>query len=74
MRQGAAVGVAQAEHIGAGLLRGFERPQGEIGIGGVAVEEVLGVVDDFLAVILQVRDGLGDEREVLLFRDAERAL
>ena len=46
----AAVGVAQAEHVGAGLLRGFERAQRVIRVGGVAVEEVLGVVDHFLAV------------------------
>ena len=30
-------------------------------IGVVAVEEMLGVVDHFLAVVLQVADGFGDE-------------
>ena len=29
-RDRAAVGIAQAEHVRAGLLRGFERPQGDI--------------------------------------------
>ena len=29
----AAVGIAEAEHVGAGVLRGFERAQGESGIG-----------------------------------------
>ena len=70
----AAVGVAEAEDIGAGLLGGFERAQGVIGVGDVAVEEMLGVVDDFLAVILEVADGFGDEDEVLFVGDAERAL
>ena len=73
-RDGAAVGVAQAEHIGARLLRGFERPQREIGIGVVAVEEMLGVVDHFLAVILQKANRLGNERQIFFFGDAERAL
>ena len=50
----AAVGVAQAQHIGAGLLGGFERAQGEIAVGVVAVEEMLGVVDHFLAVVLEI--------------------
>ena len=68
MRQRAAVGVTQAQNISAVLLRGFKCPQGEIRIGGVAIEEVLGVIDDFFAVFLQVRDSLADEREVLFFR------
>ena len=56
--QRAAVGVAQAEHVGAGFLGGFERAQREIAIVLVAVEEVLGVVDHFLAVRLQVLHGV----------------
>ena len=64
----AAVGVAEAEHVGAGVLGGFERPQGVIGVGVVAVEEVLGVVDHFLAVLLQVPHGVGDQLEVLFER------
>ena len=51
--QRAAVGIAQAEHVGAGVAGGFQRPQGVGRIGRVAVEEVLGVVDHFLAVILE---------------------
>ena len=70
----AAVGVAQAKHVGARVLRGFQRAQREVRIRLVAVEEVLGVVDDFLAVLLQVSDGLGDDLQVLFFGDAERPL
>ncbi len=51
VRQVAAVGVAQAEHVGAGLLGGFERTHGELGVGVVAVEKMLGVVDHFAAVV-----------------------
>ena len=69
----AAVGVAEAEDIGAGLMGGFQGAQGVIGVGDVAVEEVLGVVDDFLAVILDVADGFGDEDEVFFVGDAEGA-
>jgi hypothetical protein len=50
----AAVGVAQAQHVGAGLVRGFQRAQRVIRVGDVAVEEMLGVVDHFLAVVLEV--------------------
>ena len=64
----AAVGIAEAEDIGAGLVRGLQRAEGVIGVGDVAVEEVLGIVDDFLAVILDVADGFGDEDEVFLVR------
>jgi hypothetical protein len=34
---------------------------------------VLGVVDHFFAVVLQIGDGLGDELQVFFFGDAERA-
>ena len=67
MRQRAAVGVAQAQNIRAVLLRRFKCPQCEIGIRGVAIKEVLGIVNDFFAVLLQVRDGLADQREVFFF-------
>ncbi len=74
VRQIAAVGVAQAQHIGAGFLGGFERAQRELGVGVVAVEEMLGVVDHFAAVVFQILHGLADQLQVLLFIDAERAV
>ena len=54
-------------------LRGFESAQGEVAVVDVAVEEMLGVVDDFFAVVLQVADGFGDDGEVFVFGDAESA-
>ena len=72
--QRAAVGIAEAEHVGAGVLRGFEGAQREIAVMDVAVEEVLGVVDDFFAVVFQIADGFRDDGEVFVFGDAERAV
>ncbi len=69
-----AVGIAEAKHIGSGLVRGFKSAQREIAIVNVAVEEMFGVVDDFAAMLLQVRDGFGNQREILIFADAERAM
>ena len=67
----AAIGVAQAQNIRAGILRGFERAQGEIAIGTVSIEEMLGIVDDFFTVSLQVLHGICDEFEVLVLLDAQ---
>ena len=53
--------------------RGFERAQREIRVGDVAVEEMLGVVDHFAAVLLQPSHRLADQLEVLLFGDAQGA-
>jgi hypothetical protein len=39
----------------------LECAEGVIGVGDIAVEEVLGIVDDLLTVILDVADGFGDE-------------
>ena len=41
-------------------MRGFQGLQRVAGIGGVAIEEMLGVVDHFLAVRLQVFHRIGD--------------
>ena len=70
---GPAVGVAQAQHVRAGLLGGFECPQGEIRLVRVTVEKMLGVVDHFSAVIFQIRHCIGDQLEVFLFSDSQRA-
>src|ERR1035437_9833364 len=43
MRQRAPVGVTQDESLGTRLFGGAKDPHGELGIGLVAVEEVLGV-------------------------------
>jgi len=49
----AAVGIAEAKDVGAGGWR-LRARAGKGGVGGVAVEEVLGVEDDSLAVLLEV--------------------
>src|ERR1022692_1693566 len=69
----ATVGIAQAEDIGAGVVGGLQGAQGVAGVGDVAVEEMLGVIDHFLAVVLDVAHGFGDEDEVLVLGDAEGA-
>ena len=72
-RDGPAVRVAQAQHVGAGFLRGFERAQGEIGLVRVAVEEMLRVIDHFLAVCFEIGDSIGNELEVFLFGNPQGA-
>ncbi len=49
-RQRGAVGVAQAEDLGAGLLGGAQGGERVTRVVGVGVEEVLGVVDHVLAL------------------------
>jgi hypothetical protein len=71
---GAAIRVAEAENIGAGNLGGFEGAECERRIGGVTVEEVLGVEDDFPAVLFQIGYGLRNQLDVFLFADTEGAL
>ena len=71
VRETAAVGVAQHQAVGAGLGRGGERAQGIVGVGLVAVEEVLGVVHQFLALLLQIAHRVGDHRHVFVERGAQ---
>ena len=72
--QHAAVGVAQRDDVGAGVVR---RPQHLERVGPVepvAVEEVLGVEEDLLPLGAEVADGVAHHREVLLERGAQRLL
>ena len=72
VRHAAAVGVAEDEAVRARRLR---RPQGGqrvLAIPLEAVEEVLGVVDDLLEVLVEVGDRVADHGEVFLERGAER--
>src|SRR5579864_699657 len=70
----AAVSVAQAQNVRAGFLSCLQRSHRKIRIGVVAVEEMLGVVHYFPAMVLQILNGFRDQLEVLLFVDAQRAL
>ncbi len=64
--QHAAVGVAQDDHVGAGLVRGAYDGLGVLRVGPVAVEEVLAVDEDAAALGNQVGDGVADHLQVLV--------
>ena len=64
--QHAAVGVAQHVDVGAGLRGDTQHLERVRRVAAVAVEEVLGVEEDPLALRAQVRDGVAHHREVLL--------
>ena len=65
-RQRAAVGVAQDDRFGAGHVGRAQRRQRVGRVGLVAVEEVLGVVEDLAAVRPKVGYALADHRQVLV--------
>ena len=73
-RQHAAVGVAQRDHVRAGLRSGADAFKRIGRVGPVAVEEVLGVEEHPLALGAQVPHGVGDHRQVLVERGAQREL
>src|SRR6266851_2784053 len=72
VRQAPPVGVAEHEAVGPRGLRGAQRPHRVLRVALEAVEEVLGVVDDLLEVLEEVRDRIRDHGHVLLERGAER--
>ena len=72
--QHAAVGVAQGDDLRAGLGGRAQHLEGVRPVGAVAVEEVLGVEEDRLPLLAQVRDRVAHHREVLLERGAQREL
>ena len=61
-----AVGVAQGDDLGAGVVRRPEHLERVVAVGAVAVEEVLGVQEHLLPLGAQVGDGVADHGEVLL--------
>ena len=69
-----AVRVAQRHGLGARLGGGTNTAQRVLRLGAVAVEEVLGVVDDALVLRAQERDRLGDHAQVLLAVDLDDLL
>ena len=64
--EGPAVGVAQAQLVGAPLRRGLQGRQGEVPVVLVAVEEVLPVEDHHLAPVPQKPAALPDHAQVFL--------
>ena len=70
-RQTAAVRVAEHDDVRARLFRRLPGGDGVFGIELVAVEAMLGVVDDKFAVVLQKLHGVGDHRQIFLRRAAQ---
>ena len=70
-RHRTAVRVAQHHDVGPGILRGLERGQRVPRVILVPVEEMFGVVNDFLAVLLEEADRVTDHRQVFLGRRAD---
>jgi len=64
--QHAAVGVAEHDGGRPRVGRGLDDLEGVVGVGAVAVEEVLGVEEDAASLAGQEPDGVGDHLEVLL--------
>ena len=60
-----AIGIAEDEVVGSCLGGGFESAEGVIGIGGVAIEKVFRVIDDFASLFFENGDGVGDHAKVL---------
>ena len=63
--------IAEAKNVSAGFLRCFQRSQSEIRVGVVAVKKMLGVVDEFFAVLLEETYGFRDQLQILFFGDPE---
>ena len=69
-----AVGVAQGDHLGAGLGGDAHGLEGVVAVRRIPVEEVLGVEEDPPALGAQERDGVADHLEVLRERRAQGPL
>ncbi len=72
-RQHAAVGVAQHDDLGAGVGGGPDDLEGVLGVGPVAVEEVLTVDEHPASVGDEMGHRIGDHGEVLLQRGVQGA-
>lgn len=62
--ESAPIGIAEDEVVGSCFRGGFESAEGVIGIGGVAIEKVFGVIDDFASLFFENGDGVGNHAEV----------
>ena len=59
-----AIGIAEDEVVGSCFGGGLESSEGVVGIGGVAIEEVFGIIDDFASLFFEEGDGVGDHAKV----------
>jgi hypothetical protein len=66
-RQRTAIGVAQHDPACAVVIRRLQAVDGKFGIGFVAVEKMLGVIQRLALVFHHVLDGLADHAQVFLF-------
>ncbi len=71
-RQHAAVRVAQHDRVSSGLGRSDAHGDRVVGVGVVAVEEVLGVEEDDAVLALQIGDRVARHLDALVERRAER--
>ena len=69
--QSAAVGVTQHHEIRAGLLSCLPRGHGVFGVVLKTIERMLGIIDNLALVLFEERDGVGDHRDVFLWRRAQ---
>ncbi len=67
-----AVGVAQDQPLGSGLVGCLQRFESEPGVGPVPVEEVLGIEEDPPTVGAEMRDRIADHGDAFLQIDPER--
>jgi len=61
-REGTAIRIAQDQRVGTAFSRGLQCPDGILRVVLVSVEEMLGVVDDFLALRLEERERIANHR------------
>ena len=64
VREAPAVCVAKAKAIRAALIGRFQRAEGIVRVGTVAVEEMLRIVDYFFALRFEKTHGVPNHREV----------
>ncbi len=62
--ESAAISIAEDKIVGSCFGGSLESAEGVIGIGGVAIEEVFGVIDDFSSLFFEDGDGVGDHAKV----------
>ncbi len=72
--QGAAVGVAEHHHVGAGLVRGADHGKRVVTVSPEAVEEVLAVDENAAALFTQVSHAVAEHLQVLVEGGAQGQL
>ena len=72
IRQRTAVGITKHDAIDTGLLGSFECFDGILRIGLVAIEKMLGIINNFRNVFLQICQRVLDQLEILFQADTQR--